>query len=259
VVPRCGRRHWAVRSGAGSWIRNRLTCWTDGGNVKANPRAVVKAGFDKALEVQYPLAVDNFTRLRRVHPDKSPEELISYLTKIYLGAVAATGAGAGAAAAVPNGGVQVPAAFADLLMFLEASVLYTLSVAEVHGLSVEDVERRRLLVMSVLVGNSAATASLEPLIGRTAPYWGRQIVKAIPMTVINKANKVLGPRFVTKYGVKQGALVLGIQVPFFIGAAVGAGGNGLFGWFIVKAARRILGPPPKSWDELSEPASAQSQ
>lgn len=222
---------------------------------KPSPKALAKAGLDKAIEAQYPLAVDNFARLRRVNPDKSPEELLAHMTKIYLGAVAATGAGAGAAAAVPNGGVQVPAAIADLLVFLEASVLYTLSAAEVHGLSVEDVERRRLLVMSVLIGNSAANATLEPLIGRSAPYWGRLIVGAIPMSTINRANKLLGPRFVTKYGAKQGLVVLGIQMPFLIGAAIGAGGNGLFGWFIVKAARKILGPPPKSWDELeAQPA-----
>lgn len=220
---------------------------------KLDPRALVKAGFDKALEAQYPLAVESVARLRRVHPDKSPEDLLSHLNKIYLGAVAGAGAGAGAAAAVPNGWVQVPEAFADLLTFLEASVLYTLSIAEIHGLDVEDVERRRLLVTSVLVGNSAATATLEPLIGRSVPYWGRQIVKAIPMSAVNKANKGLGPRFVTKYGTKQDVLVLGKQVPLFIGAGIGAGGNGLFGWLIVKAARKILGPPPESWNELGEP------
>jgi hypothetical protein len=223
---------------------------------RRNPRALVKAGFDGAVQAQYPLAVDNFARLRRVHPDKSPEELLSYVTKIYLGTVAATGAGAGATAAVPNGGVQVPAAIADLVVFLEASVLYTLSVAEIHGLSVDDIERRRFLVMSVLVGNSAATATLEPLIGRSAPYWGRLIVKAIPLSTIHRANKLLGPKFVTKYAARSGVIVLGIQVPFLIGAAIGAGGNGLFGWFIVNAARKILGPPPKSWDELDAPPPA---
>lgn len=226
---------------------------------KLDPRALVKAGFDRALDAQYPLAIDNVERLRRVHPGKSPEELLTYVNKVYLGVVAGAGAGAGAAAAIPNGWVQVPAAFADLLTFMEASVLYTLSAAEIHGLDVEDLERRRLLVMSVLVGNSAATAALEPVIGRTVPYWGKQIVKAIPMPAINKANRVLGPRFVTKYGAKQGVLVLGKQVPFFLGAGIGAGGNGLFGWVIVRAARKILGPPPESWGDISEPASAPIQ
>ena len=210
-------------------------------------RAAVQGGLNTALEAQYPTAVANVARLRRVHPGKSPAQLISYLNAIYLSAVSTTGAGAGAAAIVPNGWEQVPVALADLLTFLEASVLYTLSVAEIHGLDVEDVERRRFLVTSVLVGNTAATTALEPLIGRTAPYWGKKIVQSIPMSAIDKANKILGPRFVTKYGTKQGVLVLGKQIPFFIGVGIGAAGNHGFGWFVIKAAGKILGPPPESW------------
>ena len=216
---------------------------------KIDIQAAVKTGLNKALEVQYPLAVENVARLRRVNPGKSPAELISYLNAIYLSAVTTTGAGAGAAAIVPNGWVQVPVAIVDLITFLEASILYTLSVAEIHGLDIEDVERRRFLVTSVLVGNTAATAALEPLIGRTAPYWGKKIVQSIPMSAINKANSILGPRFVTKYGTKQGVLVLGKQIPLFIGVGIGAAGNHLFGWFVIKAAGKILGPPPESWDD----------
>jgi hypothetical protein len=216
---------------------------------------MVKLGLDKALESQQPVAIGNVARLRRVHPDKSPAELIAYMDKWYVGSVSATGASAGTAAVVPNGWVQAPAALLDLLTFLEVSVLYALSVAEIHRLDLEDTERRRLLVTSILVGNSAATAALEPLIGRTAPYWGKRIVQAIPMTAINKANRVLGPRFITKWGTKQGVLVLGKQVPFMIGAAIGGGGNGLFGWFVVRSARKILGPPPASWEYALEAES----
>lgn len=216
-------------------------------NRKFDPKAVVKAGLNMALDAQYPVAVENVARLRRVHPGKSPGELIAYLNKIYLGTVTATGTGAGAAAVVPNGWVQVPAAFADLLTFMEASVLYTLSVAEIHGLDVEDVERRRFLVTSVLIGNSAATTVLEPIIGRTVPYWGKKVVEFIPISAIKSANKVLGPRFVTKYGTKQGVLVLGKQVPLFLGALIGGAGNAVFGGFVIKAAATILGPPPQSW------------
>lgn len=222
---------------------------------KLDPKALVTASLGKALEAQYPLATRNVERLRRVHPDKSPKELISFLTKIYVGTVTATGAGSGASAIVPNGWVQAPVAAADLLTFLEASVLYTLSVAEVHGLDVEDFERRRFLVTSVLVGNSAANAVLEPLIGRTGPYWGKKIVQSIPMSAINKANAVLGPRFITKYGAKQGVLILGKQIPMFIGVGIGAGGNGVFGWFIVRTARKVLGPAPESWPEPRELAT----
>ncbi len=214
--------------------------------------AILKTGLNKALEAQQPLAVANVERLRRVHPDKSPAELISFVNKFYLGTVTATGAGAGAAAIVPNFVVQVPAAIADLATFLEASILYTLMVAKIHDLNVEDAERRRLLVTSVLAGNAVATRVLEPLIGRTAPYWGKAIVNSIPMTAIKSANKVLGPWFITKWGTKQGVLVLGKQVPLAIGVGIGAGGNHLFGWFAIKAAKKILGPPPASWNDPTE-------
>jgi hypothetical protein len=225
---------------------------------KFDPKALLNLGLTKALTSQQPLAIANVVRLRRLHPEKSPAQLIAYLNKFYLGAVTATGAGAGAAALLPNGVVQVPVALADLLTFLEASVFYTLSVAEIHQLDLEDVERRRLLVISVLVGDSVASSVLQPLIGRTGPYWGKKIVAAIPMTVINAANKVLGPRFITKYGVKQGVVVLGAQVPLFIGVAIGAGGNHVFGRFIIKAAKTILGPAPDLWGDPVEHDSLDS-
>lgn len=221
-------------------------------DMKFDPKGMVKAGLNQALNSQHPVAVANVARLRRLHPSKTPAELIAYMSKWYIGTVSASGGAAGTAAVVPNGWVQVPAALVDLLTYLETSVLYVLSVAEIHQLDLEDVERRRLLVTSVLVGNSAATSVLEPLIGRTAPYWGKKVVQAIPMSAINKANSVLGPRFITKWGAKQGVLVLGKQVPFMIGAAIGGGGNGLFGWFVVKSVRKILGPPPETWDDAHE-------
>ncbi|MDR0283345.1 MAG: hypothetical protein LBI33_00415 [Propionibacteriaceae bacterium] len=143
---------------------------------KLDPEAALAAGPNKALETPYPLGTEYVARLRRVHPDKPPGELLAYVGKWYLGTVTVTGVGAGAAAIIPNGLVQVPVALADLLTFLETSVLYTLSAAEVHGTDAEDYESRRLLVTVALVGDSTAKTVLKPLIGRTAPYWGRKIV-----------------------------------------------------------------------------------
>lgn len=118
-----------------------------------------------------------------------------------------------------------------------------LAVAEVHGVRVDDLERRRTLVTAVLLGNSGATF-VQKAAGRTAPHWGKAIVKGIPMSAIHSANKVLGPRFITKYGTKQGLLVLGRQVPFGIGAVIGAGGNAALGRATVLAARNAFGPAP---------------
>lgn len=128
-----------------------------------------------------------------------------------------------------------------------ASVLYTLSLAEIHGIHPEDFERRKLLVLTVLLGDGAVKA-LDKAVGRTGPYWARRIVNAIPMSAINRVNKVLGHRFVTKYGTKQGILVLGKQVPLGVGAVIGAGGNHVLGRLTIKSARAIFGEAPKSWD-----------
>ncbi|WP_455158899.1 hypothetical protein [Schaalia cardiffensis] len=216
---------------------------------KLDPKALIAAGFDKALVAQQPKAQANVARLRRVHPNMTPEELIAYINKWYLGTVIVSGTGAGAAAVVPNGLAQVSGTVADLGTYLEASVFYILCLTEIHGIDLEDLERRRLLVISILLGNSASSKVLDKVIGRTAPYWGKKLVQSIPMEAVRRANKVLGPRFITKWGTKTGVLVLGKQVPLMIGAAIGGGGNLLFGSFVVKAGKTILGPSPVGWPD----------
>ncbi|MSS45327.1 hypothetical protein FYJ43_04545 [Cutibacterium sp. WCA-380-WT-3A] len=182
----------------------------------------------------------------------TPAELVAYINTWYLGTVTASGTGAGAAAVVPNGVAQASVTVADLITYLEASVYYILRLAEIHDLDLEDLERRRLLVTSVLLGSSASSKVLDKVIGRTAPYWGKKLVDAIPMEAVRQANKILRPRFVTKWGTKTGVLVLGKQVPLMIGAAIRGGGNLLFGSFVIKAGEKILGPAPATWPQLDE-------
>ncbi|MFH9967337.1 hypothetical protein ACH4PR_39175 [Streptomyces mirabilis] len=209
-------------------------------------KSLIQQALDKALVVQQPLARKNVERLRRVHPGDTPQELIRRLDRYYLVSVTASGGVSGAAGIVPGAGI--PTALADVMVFTEASVLYMLSMAEVHGTHPEDFERRRLLVLTILLGRGAVKV-LNKVVGRTGPYWARRIVGAIPMSAINRANKVLGPRFITKYGTKQGVLVLSKQVPLGIGAAFGAGGNHVFGRLTIKSARAIFAEPPSSWDD----------
>ena len=207
-------------------------------------KSIISSTFDKALEVQYPLAIKNVERLRRVHPTKSPKELLAYLDKHYLRTVAITGFATGTAAAVPNGVVQTPVALASL----EASVFYALCAMEIYGVSIEDHERRQLIVKIVLVGGSAATKTLRSLNKRTVPYLSKKCINAIPMSTIKRFNKVLGPRFITKYGTKQGVLVLGKQVPVFLGAGIGIIGNTLFGHFTIALVKKVFGDTPDTWD-----------
>lgn len=207
----------------------------------------VSSSFVKVLESQLPIAVNTVSRLRRVHPDKSPKELVGIVDKSYMGLVTGSGASAGLASVVPNGPVQGPVAVVDLAAFLEASVMYVLTVSEIYGVDIEDFERRRFLVMTALLGNSGTTTVTQALGKKTVPYWSHKIINAILMKAINQANKVLGPRFITKYGAKQGVLVLGKQLPLALGAVVGAGGNATFGYFVTRSTKRLLGTAPQDW------------
>src|SRR5689334_4007775 len=116
----------------------------------------LEKGLTKALEVQMPAASAHVARLRRVDPAASPRDLARKVDRQFLGMVTTTGAAAGAAGAVP--GIGIPAALADVVAFTEAATFYVLSMAEIHGLHPEDLERRRLLVQTVLIGDGAASA-----------------------------------------------------------------------------------------------------
>ena len=52
----------------------------------------------------------------------------------------------------------------------------------------------------------------------------------------------------TKYGTKQGILVLGRVIPFGIGAVIGGVANAAFSQGIVKAADRAFGSAPETWE-----------
>lgn len=221
-----------------------------------DPKDVVRRGFEKALMAQQPLAVANVARLRRVHPGMSPRELLMYLDRAYLIAVTTTGGAAGATAVVPGAGI--PGALVDMAAFTEASVLYVLSCAELHGLHPDDLERRRLLVLTVLIGDSA-TGAVRKAVGRTGPHWAKRIVSGIPITTINRLNKVLGPRFITKYGTRQGLLVLSKQVPLGIGVLLGGAGNHVIGRGVIASARKVFGEPPEAWETVPPTAGTAAE
>jgi hypothetical protein len=216
-------------------------------------RRGLTTALDKALQVNQGMVDAYLARARRNRPDAEPAEIIGSLERQYLAAVTTLGVASGASAAVPGAGTAVGLAvnLAEVATFIEASALFTLAIAEVHGVRVDELERRRTLVIAVLLGNGGSSF-VQKTAGRTGPYWARNLVKAIPMTTIEAINGVLGPRFVTKYGTKQGILVLGRELPFGIGAAIGGGGNAVLGRATISAARRAFGPAPATFGP-SEP------
>lgn len=204
---------------------------------------------DKALQFQAPLTERHIARLRRNHPGDSPRQIVRRLNGELRAATISTGVGVGAAAAAPGVGTGVALALSgtEAVAFLNTTVLYILARAEVQGVKIEEIERRRALVMAIMLGDAGAKG-VGKIAERTGQHWAKQLVRGIPMAKIDAINKVLGRYFVTKYGTKQGIVVLGKVIPFGIGAVIGGAANGIFSQGIVTASNRAFGHPSLHWD-----------
>ncbi|MDQ7806438.1 hypothetical protein Q5425_22080 [Amycolatopsis sp. A133] len=219
----------------------------------SGPGQPVLVLLDKAIGMQTPLVRKNIARARQRNPEATPAEVVRTLERMYVSALAGTGAAVGATAAAPAVGTGVALALSagEAFSSLELSALFVLSVAEVHGVRLDEIERRRTLVMGILLGQSGSTTITGKVAERTGQHWARQLVGKVPTATLRQINSVLGKNFITKYGTKQGIIVLGRVVPFGIGAVIGGGANATVAALAVRAARRAFGPAPQSWPETA--------
>jgi hypothetical protein len=215
------------------------------GEGRAGLSGVLLRGVEKTIGMQRSPVAGYVARLRRGRPDATPAEVIAVLEKRYLVAVTGTGAAVGGVAAAPALGAVFALALSggETVVFLQATTLFALAVAEVHGIAVEDVERRRALVLAVVVGDHGAML-VEKIAGRTGEHWGKLLPEVIPVSSITAINRTLGEWFVTKYAGKRGMVVMGRVAPLGIGVAIGAGGNRALGREVVNTSRCVFGPPP---------------
>lgn len=206
---------------------------------------------DRAISVQRPVVVAHVARVRRRHPDASPAQVIEILERQYLTAVTSGGAAVGASAVIPGVGMiaSLGLSGAETVGFLEASALFAQSVTEVHGITVEDPERARALVMAMMLG-APGTQLVKQLAGqakggpgRTA-FWGELVTSSLPKQAVSGIGGKLRSAFIKRFLTRQGTSVLGRAIPFGIGAVVGGLGNHALGRKVVQSSRSAFGPPP---------------
>jgi hypothetical protein len=218
-----------------------------------NPGAAAKA-LSRILEggarVQAPAVVAYVNRLREHNPGATPAEIITKLEKHYLAATMASGAAVGSAAAFPGIGtfVAMSAVAGETVVFLEATAVFALAVAEVHGIPVDQRERRRALVLAVLVGDEGKHAIGDLLgTGRTSGAWLADGAATVPLPAVSQLNSRLLKFFVKKYTLKRGAIAFGKLLPVGVGAVIGGVGNRLMSKKIIENARTAFGPAPARW------------
>ncbi|MBS9535137.1 hypothetical protein KIH27_16235 [Mycobacterium sp. M1] len=234
-------------------IRRRRTVPEPTADGTAKPGVAARAlsqVIERSARLQGPAVRSYVDRLRSGAPGARPAEIAARLEKHYLAAVAASGAAVGATAAVPAIGTlfALSAVAGETAVFLEATALFVLAVAEVHGIPATDRERRRALVLAVLVGDEGKGAMADLLgSGRTSGAWLAEGTAALPLPAVSQLNSRLLRYFVKRFTLRRGMLAFGKLLPVGLGAVIGAIGNRLMGKKIVRNARKAFGPAPDRW------------
>lgn len=205
---------------------------------------------ERGSRVQAPAVKAYVDRLRDHSPDATPADIVKKLEKHYLAAVMASGAAVGSAAAFPGIGtlVAMSAVAGETVVFLEATSVFVLAVAEVYGIPADHRERRRALVLAVLVGEDGKNAVADLIgPGRTSGSWLAEGAASLPLPAVSQLNSRLMKYFVKRYAFKRGAIAFGKMLPVGVGAVVGGVGNRFMGKKIVGNARSAFGAPPLRW------------
>ena len=213
----------------------------------------VDAALDRAVTVPSASIHAHVERVRRRNPGADPQQVVRLLEREYLNVVAATGGAVGAAAAAPSVGTGVATALtvSDVATFFGASAAFSLAVASVHGIDVQDADRRKALLLATLLGESGARA-----VGDTAGIATTRVARALltrmPLGTVRRVNAQLTKRVLKRQAVKQGGLALGRLAPFGIGLLIGVAGGRALGRTVVDGARVAFGPAPERFPQTIE-------
>jgi hypothetical protein len=213
--------------------------------------AVVDEALAKAVSIPSSTIHAHVESIRRRNPEATPAELIKLLEKEYLLVVGSAGGAVGAAAAAPAVGTGVALALtaSDVATFFGASAAFVLAVASVHGIDVEDSDRRRALLLTSLLGESGAKVVTD-ITGQGAPAVARVMLTRMPIATVKKVNTTLTRRMVRKQVTRQGGLFFGRLLPYGIGIVVGVTGGRALGRTVIQGARTAFGNPPTTFGHV---------
>lgn len=219
------------------------------GKPKMSSRALAQV-IERSSHIQGPVAEAYVARLRNASPGADPAEIVGRLEKRYVAVVTGSGAAVGGAATFPGIGTvaALSAAAGETVVFLEATALFVLAVASVYGIPLDERERRRALVLAVLVGDTGDGAVSELIgSGRTKGGWLSESMATLPLPALSKFNTRVLKYVMKRFAMKRGALMFGKLMPVGIGAIIGAVGNRMISKKIVRNAQSAFGPPPARW------------
>lgn len=193
--------------------------------------------------------------VRAKNPQAGPEQILAILRKRYLRAVTGSGTAVGAVAAVPalGTGAALVITSGQVATFLAASGVLAMAVADVHGIDVEDVPRRKAVLLTALLGPKGPEL-LEQQIGISTLTWGRTLLTRVPLGTVKAVNRTLRRRVLTVSTAKAGSIMLGRLLPFGVGAVIGYSGGRVMGNSMIRGIDSAFGPPPAQFTrQISAP------
>ena len=224
------------------------------------PPALTKS-FDRVMAIHRPAVLAHIRSIRRRSPQAGPVELVAILERRYLAAVTTGGAAVGATAVIPGVGTGITLALSgvETAGFLEATALFTQSVSEVHGITVDDPERARALVMTMMLGHEGSDL-VRQLAGqvsgsgtaRTA-YWGELVTTSLPRAIMGPLSDRLQSAFIKQFAARGGASLIGKALPFGVGAVIGGAGNHILGKRVIHSSRLAFGQAPAGFRPELDP------
>lgn len=228
---------------------------TDPNNSPTRLRAtpILDAALTRAVTIPSTAIRAHVDSVRRRNPGASPAQVLDLLEREYLTVVATTGGAVGAAAAFPavGTGAALLLTGSDIATFFAASAAFSLAVADVHGIAVDDADRRRALLLASVLGEKAAR-DVEKAAGGSTIAWGKLLVSQMPKGTLKQVNRALSSRFLRTQLIKQGGLAMGRIIPFGVGAVVGVAGGRSLGHGVIAQSRTAFGTTPERFPRILE-------
>lgn len=201
---------------------------------------------DKAVQLQTSTIRTYVDWLRRQNPDATPAEIQKLMDKHLKNTVTGTGAGVGAAAAVPGIGLFAGAAAVagESVLFLDLAAFYAVASAYLRGEDIADPERRRALVLSLLMGTKGL-AIVDAMLGDDAgKIPGKSTLAKFSGPTLANTNNVLQRIAMRSMRKSLRRAWLGKLMPLGIGAVAGTTANRKLADGVISNVQSGLGAVP---------------
>ena len=201
---------------------------------------------DKAVQLQTSTIRGYVNWLRRQNPDASPAQIQALMDKHLKNTVTGTGAGVGATAAVPGIGLVTGAAAVagESVLFLDLAAFYAVASAYLRGEDISDPERRRALVLSLLMGTKGL-AIVDAMLGDDAGKLpGKSTIAKFSGPTLANTNNVLQRIAMRSLKKSFRRAWIGKLMPLGIGAIAGTTANRKLADSVIENVQAGLGAMP---------------